>query len=407
MNSVSKVALGVALALGSTIALTSGPAAAQTQTAELNKSERAALLAFQTALEAKNYTAATSAMNAAQSAARTGYSRYLASALQLRLGIETNNIGLQTTAIESMIGSGVAAPAELSQLYRNQAALFQNAGKLDKAEAVMTRYLETAPNDLDGMLGLAQIKHDRKKPQEALTLIDRAIDLRKASGQPVPESWYRRGTALALQNKMMPQALRLSRALVAAYPTPVNWRDAVLVHRDAVGADGEASLDAWRLMRTTNALAGERDYLQLAQVLSSSGLPSESKAVLDEGVSAKMVDAGKATYKELLASTGKRAATDRAGLNARQTKAMAAATGTEALKVGDAFLAQGDFAKAATLYQAALQKGSVDASLVNTRLGIALARAGQRTEADAAFRAVTGPRAEIANLWLVWLAQRA
>jgi Flp pilus assembly protein TadD len=86
---------------------------------------------------------------------------------------------------------------------------------------------------------------------------------------------------------------------------------------------------------------------------------------------------------------------------------MAAATGTEALKVGDAFLAQGDFAKAATLYQAALQKGSVDASLVNTRLGIALARAGQRTEADAAFRAVTGPRAEIANLWLVWLAQRA
>jgi tetratricopeptide (TPR) repeat protein len=306
-----------------------------------------------------------------------------------------------------MIGSGVAAPAELSQLYRNQAALFQNAGKLDKAEAVMTRYLETAPNDLDGMLGLAQIKHDRKKPQEALTLIDRAIDLRKASGQPVPESWYRRGTALALQNKMMPQALRLSRALVAAYPTPVNWRDAVLVHRDAVGADGEASLDAWRLMRTTNALAGERDYLQLAQVLSSSGLPSESKAVLDEGVSAKMVDAGKATYKELLASTGKRAATDRAGLNARQTKAMAAATGTEALKVGDAFLAQGDFAKAATLYQAALQKGSVDASLVNTRLGIALARAGQRTEADAAFRAVTGPRAEIANLWLVWLAQRA
>jgi hypothetical protein len=83
MNSVSKVALGVALALGSTIALTSGPAAAQTQTAELNKSERAALLAFQTALEAKNYTAATSAMNAAQSAARTGYSRYLASALQL------------------------------------------------------------------------------------------------------------------------------------------------------------------------------------------------------------------------------------------------------------------------------------------------------------------------------------
>jgi predicted Zn-dependent protease len=89
-------------------------------------------------------------MNAAQSAARTGYSRYLASALQLRLGIETNNIGLQTTAIESILGSGAAPAADIPVLHRNQAALFLNAGKLDRAEASLTRYVELAPDDPEG-----------------------------------------------------------------------------------------------------------------------------------------------------------------------------------------------------------------------------------------------------------------
>ena len=408
MKSVFKVALGVACALGGTSLALHAPAAAQqAQTAELNKTERTALLAFRTALEARDYAAATSAMNAAQSAARSGYARYLASALQLRLGVETGNIGLQTTAIDSMIGSGSVPAAEMPLLYRNQAALVQNLGKLDKTDAALSRYVELAPNDIDAMLSLAQVKSDRKKPQEAMALLDRAIDQRRASGQPVPESWYRRAVGIALQNQMMPQALRLSRALVASYPNAINWRDAVLIHRDAVRADQEAEIDTWRLLRSAKALAGERDYLQFAQSLNSAGLASESKAVLDEGVAAKMVDPAKATFKELIATSGKRAATDRTGLGARQTAAMSAATGTAALRAGDGYLAQGDFQKAATLYQAAIQKGSVDAGVANTRLGIALARAGRQAEAETAFRAVTGPRAEIANLWLVWLARRA
>ena len=64
----------------------------------------------------------------------------------------------------------------------------------------------------------------------------------------------------------------------------------------------------------------------------------------------------------------------------------------------------GQYAEAAELYRAALQKGGEDAGLVNVRLGAALALAGQRAEAEAAFRAVTGgDRAELAQLWLLWL----
>ena len=78
-----------------------------------------------------------------------------------------------------------------------------------------------------------------------------------------------------------------------------------------------------------------------------------------------------------------------------------------ALKVADGYYGHGDYAKAADFYRLALEKGSIDANLANTRLGMALAMSGQRPAAEAAFKAVTGPRADLANFWLLWLSSRA
>jgi Flp pilus assembly protein TadD len=84
----------------------------------------------------------------------------------------------------------------------------------------------------------------------------------------------------------------------------------------------------------------------------------------------------------------------------------AAGTGAQARAAADASFAFGQYGEAATLYQAALLKGGEDPNLVNTRLGAALALAGRRPEAELALRAVTGPRADLAGYWLVWLAHR-
>ena len=78
--------------------------------------------------------------------------------------------------------------------------------------------------------------------------------------------------------------------------------------------------------------------------------------------------------------------------------ALAGSDGAAALRLGDAYYGYGEYGPAAELYRAALQKGGQDANLVNTRLGAALALAGQRAEAEAAFRAVTGARAELAQI---------
>ena len=182
-------------------------------------------------------------------------------------------------------------------------------------------------------------------------------------------------------------------------PARLQWR--------SPGPDPESALDSWRLQRAAKALAGERDYEKFAQAATAAGLAAESKSVLDEGVATKMVSPTEGSFKALIASSTKAAATARAGFKARETAAMAAATGTAALAAGDSAFSQGNYASAVTLYRTALQKGGVDPNVVNTRLGMALAMAGQRLEAETAFRSVTGPRAELAALWLTWLGRSA
>jgi hypothetical protein len=418
MDSASRIALAAALVLGGASAAVQ-PAAAQgsqplVQPApqpprqyRLTKEERAALAPLQEAVNARNWAAAAAALPAAQSGASGADARYAVARLQFQMALDTQNQGMQSQAIDALIASGGVGQAELPALLQNQAVLAAYGGNNQRAEAAYGRLLDVDPNNAEALKDLAKIKNDLRKPGEAAALIDRAIAVREAAGQRPPESWYKFGLRLAVDGKLATPGHRLSRGLVAAYPSPENWRDAALAYLD-LGRPGDPnSLDAWRLMRAAKALSGERDFLQYAQAASSAGLAAEAKAVLDEGVARRMVDPAKATFKELIAASGRRAGAERAGLGGRQTAAMAAITGTAALDAGDAFYGYGDYAKAAALYRAAAQKGGVDPALANIRFAAASALAGQRAEAEAALRAVTGPGSDLAGLWLIWLRQAA
>ena len=80
-----------------------------------------------------------------------------------------------------------------------------------------------------------------------------------------------------------------------------------------------------------------------------------------------------------------------------------AQTGAAMVRVGDRYFGMGQYDKAADLYRKALAKGGVDKDVANIHLGMALARSNDKAGATAAFNAVTGPRAEIAKYWLLYL----
>ena len=410
MKLISHAALGAALVLcGASLVTT--PAVAQKKSAQrslsLSKPERETLVALQTAVQKKDVAAATTAPAAAQAAAKGADAKYSVAALQLQLGGLMSNKQMQSEAIDALIASGAAPADALPELLKNQAGLAFEANNFAKAENALNQLTQINPNDPEALATLAELRARQKRFPEAVTMLDRSIGIRKAAGQTIPENWYKRLLALAYQGKLVPQSIKASRDLITAYPNPTNWRDSLLIYLDLAQPDRTTTLDTRRLMRAAKALAGERDYAELANTLNRSGYPGEVKALLDEGVAAKMFEPTKAPFAQLRTAANSKIAEDKSTLPGLEKKATAAATGTAALDLGDVYYGYGDFAKAISFYRTALQKGGVDTSLANMRLGMALALSGQKAEAQAAFRNVTGARAELANFWLLWLSQRA
>lgn len=429
MKSVSTIALGAALALGGSLAFADAAEAqraprgnqqqarpaqptfqVQGRTLNLSREERTALVALETAARGTDRAAQDAALAAAQNVMRGNDARYAFGRYQLAIGDQRQDNRLVMQGLDTVIGTGVAAPDEMVVFLGLQARLASEARDFRTAERALARLVEMRPNDVSTMASLAQLRVQQGNPTEGLQMLQRAIAAQQAAGQPAPESWHRFALRAAYDSqdqRLRGQSVGLARALVAAYPTAVNWRDALLIYREVGGLDVQTQIDAWRLMRAAGALSGERDYSDFATALNQGGYPAEAKAVLDEGVSRRMIDPSRSPFRELLQIASRRIPADRNDLPAAQRSAFAAATGTPALRTGDAMLGYGRYADAVALYRAALQKGGVDANLVNTRIGIALALAGQRAEAEAALRSVTGPRAELAQFWLLWLQQRA
>jgi tetratricopeptide (TPR) repeat protein len=332
--------------------------------------------------------------------------------------------GMQAQAVDALVDTGLATPEELPTLLANQLSRAYSASDMARVERLIARVVELQPNNVAALADYAQYKSRVRSPVTAaadralsVSLFGRALEAGEAAGRPPPESLYRRALAVAfdatqringgqpLAPQAAPQVVLFGQKLVAAYPTPANWRDALLDYRDVAPADPALGLDIRRLMRAAGALGGEREYMEFANLLGGAGQSGEAKAVLDEGVARGVLDTGKPAIAAAVAAAARQAIAGRAALPGLRTRA-AAGTGAQALAAGDAFFGFGQYAEAAALYQAALLKQGGDPNLINSRLGAALALAGQGPEAAAALQAVTGPRADLAHYWLTWLAHR-
>jgi Tfp pilus assembly protein PilF len=407
------VVLAAAMMVGG--ALASAPALAQKKkdqaaqpaqwAPKYGKQDIKALQAIEAAVKAQDWAAAQAAVTAAQATVTSPDAKYYLGQVLLQAGGSTKNPQLQAQGLDLMIASGGGDPATAAILHKNRGMVAVLAKDYARAEQAYDRWLQLAPNDPEAPMSVAELKLRQKKPQEALALTERAIAARQASGQPVPENWYLLAMQSALDADATPKTLALSKTVLRTYPNAKNWRNGLLLYRQSFEQDPATRLDTMRLMRAAKALDRDAEYLSLADSLSRGKFYAEAKAVIEEGYASGKVQRSNATATQILSSVSGRIAEDRAVLPGLEAKARA--SGTAALNVADGYYGHGDYAKAVEFYQIALQKGGVDANVVNTRLGMALANAGRKAEAEAAFKAVTGPRAELAAYWLLWLNQRA
>jgi tetratricopeptide (TPR) repeat protein len=268
------------------------------------------------------------------------------------------------------------------------------------AQRAMAELERISPNDPGRYVRLAQIRAGAHDYAGALGFYQQAVQAQQRAGQPISADWRRQIAALAYQAHS-PDTMRYFREWLAAAPSPSSWHDVLALYADA---NATQKLETYRLMRAAGAMNSERDFIELSQAANEVRAFGEVQAVLQDGLTRRLIVQNAAYAQERLQTATRRATDDRGSL-ADSRRAALAGDAAAALGMGDAYYGYGQYAEAAELYRAALQKGT-DAGTANLRLGAALARAGRRAEAETALRAVTGPRAELAQLWLLWLSTR-
>lgn len=419
MKSVSKAALAAAFLLSAPAFLATGPAVAQKKkddgaALKISNEFRAPAAEIQKLVEAKDWAGVKSRIDALDALAKNDDEKYYAATFRLQAAAGSNDSPQLIRALDALIANPKTPQADQGRYNFFRGDLAYQQKKYAEAVPFFTRArdLGYAPEGTNLNLRIAQAQLDGGQVAAGAQSIDAAIKAEEAAGRKAPEAWYKVVVSKFYTSGDKANAATWLARQTAAYPSPEAWRSSLMIFMEQASAkgttlDADHRLDVLRLIRAAKGLAGESDYYEYADAAQRRGLPWEVVSVVDEGRAAGKITRPNPRIDPIYTQALARQKAE-VSLTAEEKRAAGAANGTVAMSTADAYLASGNNAKAVELYRMALQKGGVDASMVNTRLGIALARSGQKAEAKTAFAAVSGsPRGEIARFWTAWLDQQA
>jgi tetratricopeptide (TPR) repeat protein len=375
----------------------------------LSSMEMGRLTALGTAISGGRRGPQDAALAAARSAVSSPAGRQMLARYELELGGRRGDNAMRARALDELIASPLTPRARLAGHLAVRGDVAYQLGDLETAGRVWARLLEIDPNDADILSNLAQVRQAQNDATGAAALLERAIAARAATAQPVSEIWYRQRMSVAYQGRLVRPTIAAAQSLVTTFPTARNWRDALVVYRQLVAPQDGFEIDLLRLMRAVGAFARASEYQRLAQLLTRAGAAAEAKAVLDDGLARGHLNARESPTREIIVEVDRAIPRDRSRLDAMRAQAPAGD-----LSLADSLAGSGRQAEAAARYRDALQRPGVNAAEVNIRLGMALLLAGERAQAEAAFRQATtdaaaiaqpGRYADLAQFWLAWLAQ--
>ena len=425
MKNMSRLTLAVALLGGVGGLATVSPAIAKEKPAKdtrgadlkLTADVRKAAVAAQTALAAKDYATAEPAIAQAEAAAKTDDDRYISAGLRLQLeagkltaapeGSPASNQALLKSPLDALIANPRTPQADRAR-YNYQRGLIENNAKNSAgALTFFEQARQLGYSDPNLTLQMVKVRMDSGDVAGGSAELAKAVDAQTAAGQKADEALYRYAIAKNLQQKRNADTFVWMKKFLTAYPTAKNWRDMVVLYGLQNGSvatlDKSQRVDLYRLLHSAKALADQYDYEIYGQFVFDLGLPNETKTVLTEGKAAGKIPAASANANDLLKAANQSIGNE-GSLAPLEAKAKTAATGKLAANTADAYLGQGNNAKAIELYRMALEKGGVDADAVNTHLAIALADSGDKAGAKTTFALVKAqPRADIASLWTTYL----
>jgi hypothetical protein len=367
----------------------------------MSDSFRAAAQAAEAALRARD--PATAATRVAALMPTTDFEAYVAAGLRFQLAVQRIDPQAQRLALTDMFKTSAVPRTDAPRLRFLAAYLSYTVGNYDDAVAQLDYARTLGYDGVDALMLRADIAMRRNKPKEARPFVAQAIAAQKAAGKDVPIAWLDKAISMAYAAGDWSEVGALYRERLAKDESKEDWRTALVNFQAAADLDPQLELDLYRLQAANGAMASERDYQNYAQAAEKSGYYSEAKAIIEAGRAAGKLTPTQTVTSQLLKAVTPKAVKELAGLPAQAKKAAAASNGKEALALADSYFSLAQFPQAAEQYRAALAKGGVDANRANARLGVALARSGDLTNAQAALAQSSGNWAAVAGFWSVWV----
>lgn len=359
----------------------------------------------QTAFQAKDAAALEAALNAADALATTPQDKYLQAQYRLQLGLMKSDQSIQAAALDAMIDSGImpAVDAARFNFFSGRFAYSQKnyakvISRMLAAKAAGSKEQDIQLILADSYLRTDQIDLGVAAAKEGIAAI------RATGARPVDDYYVRPAQALQKAGRRA-ELLDILTMRLQDYPQPAVWRNTLFILIQ--GADKDLTLDTLRLMRYVKALNEKGEVLEYAALATEGGLPGEVLAVIDEARERKVVPEKDARFDEIYAAQKARTVADRPALAVDAAKGAALPSARRARSTGDALFAYGDYAKAAELYQIALDKGDTEADVSRLRLGISQYLAGDVAAAKTSLAAVGAARKNLADLWLVHIGNKA
>jgi len=385
----------------SAFALAAPATAQQAEAPKVKVSEAAspAIADLQKAVNANDVASIPAKLAAAQAKAKTKDDKYVVGQLQLKAALAAKDNAATAAAVDAIAASGYLPTAQVAELYTGLGVNYYNAKDYPNALKYFNQSVTLNPSSAAPLKLVAETQLAQGQKAEAAATLVKAIQLTSAGGLPAEEDLYKRALGLAYEANS-PMAVELGRQWISAYPSPASWRNGIAVYRNQNQLDVESTLDLLRLMQATGALTTAGDYRLFITSSAEQLNFNEAQAVVDAGIAAKIINPAGSEFRDILVPLKAKQKATAADLAVASKQA---ANGMALLRIGDRYYGMGDYAKAAELYRQSMGKPGVDPAVANLHLGMALARSGDKAGATAAFNAVTGPRADVAKYWLLYV----
>ncbi len=406
-NVVSAIAMSLVLAAGAvgpaTILLSPQPSVAAEQTLSTAVG-RPLLAARDLANEQKFDEALVKAKEADAVSGKTPYEEYMVSEIMGSIYLQSRQYANAAQTLERSVATGQLAPQDLAARIKLLSQVYYQVKNYRKAIEYGQQVLQGAANDTETMVIVGQSQYLLGQHQAAASTMRNVVRTAQRARATVQETWLQLLLAAEYELGNSDGVRATLQQLVRLYPTDRYWRDYVSqVEQSLTGSSTKTALDILRFRLSSGAMESAKDYTDMAELALQEGLPGDAQRALESGQEAGLIGTGPdaSRHERLMTMAVERATDDKANLTAGAAEAAAMEAGDADVSFGEAYWTYGQYAEAIEAIQRGIEKGVSNADEAQLRLGMAYLGAGNRSQANAAFRQITSgtPEAQIAALW--------